>query len=159
MKQIAQILDGFDGMGRDDLIPILQAVQDVCGFLSDDAIVEVARFLELPAAKVYGVATFYDQFRFEPTGRFVVQVCQGTACHVKGGKRVLKSLERALGIHNGETTKDHRFTLETVPCSGICAGAPVVRVGTRFFTHVQPDDVMSILSACQGKENGEGLHA
>ena len=108
---IADIVSRHEGAKRDALIPILQEVQDEMGFLSKEAVIGVSRCLDLPASKIYGVATFYNQFRFEPLGQFHVQVCRGTACHVKGSAAVLDAIKRALKIDADETTRDGLFSL------------------------------------------------
>ncbi len=105
---------------------MLQKVQEELGYLSEEAISEVAIFLGLSKNEVYGVASFYAQFRFERQGEHTVRVCQGTACHVQGGQRVLETVERELGIQSGETSEDYKFSLERVACFGSCALAPVM---------------------------------
>lgn len=111
---------------RKNLIPILQKVQKESGYLPEEAISEIARFLRLSKNEVFGVASFYAQFRFERPGEHTIKICEGTACHVGGSARILEELERELGIQSGETTKDRKFTLERVACVGCCALAPVM---------------------------------
>jgi NADH-quinone oxidoreductase subunit E len=106
----------------------------------------VARHFGLPASKVYGVATFYNQFRFNPPGRHPIKVCLGTACHVRGGDIVLENFERKLGIAEGETTADREFSLERVACVGCCALAPVVLVGEKVEAYVTPSKVEGIVT-------------
>lgn len=113
------------------LIPILQFVQGEEGYLPPEAMEATARHLRLPTSKVYGVASFYAQFNFEPQGKHNVTVCRGTACHVRGSGPLLRDMETRLGIGPGETTKDLGFTLKTVACFGSCALAPVVVVNGR----------------------------
>jgi len=108
------------------LIPVLQYLQHEAGYLPPNAMSAAARYLGVSEAKVYGVASFYAQFHFEPKGRHIITVCRGTACHVRGSGALLNDLERKLGIRAGETTKDMEFSLETVACFGSCALAPVV---------------------------------
>jgi NADH-quinone oxidoreductase subunit E len=105
----------------------------------------VAKELKIPVAEVYGVATFYAQFRFNPTGRNVIRVCMGTACHVRGGLKVLKTLERELGIKAGETTGDGKYTLETVACIGACGLAPVISINNKVFGNLSSELVPGIL--------------
>lgn len=126
---------------RDGLIPLLQDVQDACGYLSREAVVRIGRHLKLPASKVYGVATFYNQFRFQPLGRYHVQVCRGTACHVRKSTHTLEALQRALGVKPGQTTRDGLFSLEVVACLGACGLAPVVAVNGEFHAGATPDVV------------------
>ena len=110
------------------LIPILQEVQKKFGYLPRDVMEDIAEYLELPVSKIYGVATFYAQFRFEPLGDHMIRVCHGTACHVKGADKIGEAVENKLGIETGETTEDGQFTLERVACLGCCSLAPVMMV-------------------------------
>jgi NADH-quinone oxidoreductase subunit E len=153
---VVDILERFPGAHRDSLIPILQAVQEQEGFLSQESVLAIGRHLDLPASKVYGVATFYNQFRFTPIGRFHVQVCRGTACHVKGSANVLDAVERDLGVKAGGTTRDGLFSLEVVACIGACGLAPVIAVGGDFHAGVAPRDVPGIFASYRerAKEGG-----
>jgi NADH-quinone oxidoreductase subunit E len=152
---ITAILEKHPDAGRDALIPILQEIQDAHGYLSREAICEVGRRLNLPASKIYGVATFYNQFRFHPAGQFHVQVCRGTACHVKGSAKVLDALQRALEIDPGETTRDGLFSLEVVACVGACGLAPVISVNGEFHAGVAADDVKTILDSYRSGKDGQ----
>ena len=116
-----------------DLVPILQRAQDVLGYLSPDTVRRVARWLKLSESDVFGVATFYAQFRFSPPGRHRLRVCLGTACHVKGGVQMLETLERRLQVGAGETTPDGEYDLERVVCLGCCALAPVVTMDDAIY--------------------------
>jgi len=142
---IESILAAAPHAGRDALIPILQAVQEVTGFLSREAVVRIGRHLDLPASKIYGVATFYNQFRFQAPGRYHIQVCRGTACHVKGSAAVLEALQRVLQIEPDQTTRDGLFSLEVVACIGACGLAPVISVNGEFHAKVSGEDVKGIL--------------
>lgn len=115
------------------LISLLQDVQEEFGFLEEDALSTVADALNLPLSQLYGVASFYSQFYFEPRGKHVIRVCTGTACHIRGAPTIQAKLEEELGIRAGETTEDLTFTLETVNCVGCCALAPVVTVNDRVL--------------------------
>lgn len=126
-EQLPDVFQAYSSE-RKNLIPILQKAQGEAGYLSEEAISEIARFLRLSQNEVYGVASFYAQFRFERPGEHTIKICEGTACHVGGSARILEELERELGIHSGETTKDCKFTLERVACVGCCALAPVMVV-------------------------------
>ncbi len=117
---------------REGLIPLLQDVQEAHGYLSRDAVVRIGQHLRLPASKVYGVATFYNQFRFQPLGRYHIQVCRGTACHVKSSLQTLTAIQRALQIKPGQTTRDGVFSLEVVACLGACGLAPLMAVNGEF---------------------------
>jgi NADH-quinone oxidoreductase subunit E len=126
------IVRGFLG-APSDLVPVLQRTQEVLGYLSPGSIARIARWLKLSENEVYGVATFYAQFRFTPPGRHRLRVCLGTACHVKGGVQMLETLERRLEVHPGETTPDGEYGLERVACLGCCALAPVVTVDDSIY--------------------------
>lgn len=144
-----EILARFPSAGRDALIPMLQAVQEAQGYLSQTAVVGISRRLGIPASKVYGVATFYNQFRFRAKGRYHITVCRGTACHVKGSLSVLESVKRALGIEAGQTSRDGLFSLEVVACLGACGLAPLVCVNGEFFGGATPDGVQKIVQRCR----------
>ncbi len=118
---------------RDSLIPILQDVQDAMDYLSPEALEAVARYLDLSENDVYGVATFYTQFRFHPPGKHRLKVCLGTACHVRGSGLILEGVSRRLGIVPGETTEDGNLSLERVACFGSCALAPVVVLDDKVY--------------------------
>lgn len=152
---LGDILAAWPNTGRDSLIPILQKVQDSQGYLSKGAVLEIARYLQLPASKIYGVATFYNQFRFEPLGKYHIQICRGTACHVKGSAAVQERLKRELKVDAGQTTRDGNFSLEVVACIGACGLAPVISINGEFHAKVEPDDVPAILDSYREQENGD----
>ncbi|HEY3447213.1 MAG TPA: NADH-quinone oxidoreductase subunit NuoE [Myxococcales bacterium] len=149
--KLASVFANFPDAKREYLIPLLQAVQESEGFLSRESIVAIAQHLKLPASKVYGVATFYNQFRFQAQGRFHVQVCRGTACHVKGSANVQNALQRALKVQAGQTTRDGLFSLEVVACIGACGLAPVITVAGEFHAGVAPEKVTGILNPYRRK--------
>lgn len=156
---IQEILSRYPQSGRDSLIPILQEVQEKNGYLSRQNMVDIGRHLRLPVSKIYGVATFYNQFRFDPVGRFHVQVCRGTACHVKGSLAVLDALKTSLKIDPGQTSRDGLFSLEVVACIGACGLAPVICVNGEFHAAVTPDKCRSLVEqyrqkAAQATNNG-----
>ncbi|MCX5684283.1 MAG: NADH-quinone oxidoreductase subunit NuoE [Planctomycetota bacterium] len=150
-SNIDLILQKHVGARRDSLIPILQEVQEAYGFLSRDSILRIGQHLGLPASKVYGVATFYNQFRFKAPGKFHVQVCRGTACHVKGSARLLDATAKVLGVKPGDTTRDGLYSLEVVACLGACGLAPVLAVNGEFHASVSPDSVKRIMDSYRGK--------
>jgi len=150
-KTIEDILARHPGAKRDALIPILQEVQEAWGYISRQAVLAVGEHLNLPASKIYGVATFYNQFRFQAPGRFTIQVCRGTACHVKGSAAVLEAIVRNLEVQPGQTTKDGLFSLEVVACIGACGLAPVIAIDGEFHAKVTPDGVPAILEQYRGK--------
>lgn len=132
------------------LIPLLQQIQQEFGYIPPEAIGPIARSLSLFPAQVQAVITFYSQLYTEPRGKNVVRVCRGTACHVRGGKTILKLVKRHLGIEEGETTADLEYTLETVACIGVCALAPNVVVNKTTYGHVNPQKVTHLF--------GDGRH-
>ena len=142
---IESIVEKYQGSKRDALIPLLQEVQRELGFLSREAVLRISSQLKIPASKIYGVATFYNQFRFRAPGRYHIQVCRGTACHVKGSKGVLDALEKELKVEAGETTRDGLFSIEVVACIGACGLAPVIAIDGEFHAAVLPDAVGEIL--------------
>ena len=143
--QLLPILTPYHGQ-RGATIPVLQKVQEELGYLPEEAISEIANFLGLTKNEVYGVASFYAQFRFERQGEHVVKVCQGTACHVRGGRRILDIVENELGIHPGETTEDYRFSLERVACFGACALAPVMVIDKTVYGQMTAVKARQILA-------------
>jgi len=141
---IASILSAFTGQ-KSELIPILQRVQREFGYLPEYTMSQIARFTRVPECSVYGVATFYAQFKFVPVGRNIIKVCRGTACYVKGSPQVLEEMEKQLGIKDGETTPDMEYTLETIACFGSCALAPVVVVNDRVYGRMTPEKARQLL--------------
>ena len=128
----------FKRFSRDvgSVIPILQKVQDEFGYITPPAVEEIARFLRMTRSEIYGVASFYSQFRFTPPGRHSISVCLGTACHVRGGEILLETLERELEVKPGQSTTDGRFDLERVACLGCCALSPVIKVDDDVYSNV-----------------------
>jgi len=126
-ERLSPVLEPYRGQ-KESLIPVLQKVQEELGYLPEEAVSEIAHFLRLSRSRVYGVASFYAQFRFERQGEHTIRVCQGTACHVRGGRRILEAVVQQVGIQPGETTEDYKFSLERVACFGSCALAPVMVV-------------------------------
>jgi len=149
---VTEILELHSNSGRDSLIPILQKIQDHEGFLSESSVIEVGKKLDIPASKIYGVATFYNQFRFEPKGKYHVQVCRGTACHVLGSATVLEKIEKTLKVKAGQTTRDAMFSIEVVACIGACGLAPVIAVNGEFHAKVTEDSLGEIIENYRTKE-------
>jgi len=144
--QLDETLSRYRG-GSGDLIPILQEAQERFGYLPEEVMQRIAKFLRLPESTVYGVSTFYAQFAFTPTGRRRVSVCRGTACHVRGGARILREVERRLGIKPRETTDDFEYSLETVACIGACALAPTMRIGNETYGQMTTKKVVEVFGA------------
>ena len=143
----SEIINKYGEAGRDSLIPILQEIQDNEGWLSEKSLTEVGEHLELPVSKIYGVATFYNQFRFQPKGKYHIQICRGTACHVLGSSNVQSELEKILKIKTDETTKDGMFSLEVVACIGACGLAPVISINGKFYAKVTAESVKEIIES------------
>lgn len=140
---------------RNSLIPILQTGQKTFCYLPREFMEEVASFLNIPEAEVYGVASFYDQFRFHPPGKHSIKVCMGTACHIKSSGIILEFWERRLYIKVNETTPDQEFSLERVACVGCCALAPVTVVDGKVYGHMAPTKVDGILLSFQLAKEGK----
>jgi len=144
-KQLDDILSNYMG-DSSDLIPILQATQERFGYLPEEIMVGIAKFLKLPPSAVYGVSTFYAQFKLTPTGKRTVKVCRGTACHVRGADRVLQEIEKKLNLKPGETTEDLEYSLETVACIGACALAPTIVINEDVHGKMTTKKVQGIFS-------------
>jgi NADH-quinone oxidoreductase subunit E len=130
---------------RRHLISLLQQVQRKFGYISKEAMLTIADFLEIPESTVYGIATFYNQFRFTPLGKYPVKVCMGTACHLAGGRLVLEAMARELDIQVGGITPDQEFSLDRVACIGCCALAPVVVINDEVYPRMTPPKVEEVL--------------
>jgi NADH-quinone oxidoreductase subunit E len=152
IQETRQVLSGFSRK-RASLIPILQRVQGRLGYLPREAMTEIAGYLKIPAIDVYGVVTFYNQFRLNPPGRHSIRVCLGTACHMKGGYITLDAWKRRLKINPRETTPDREFDLDTLACVGCCTMAPVTVVDNKPVAQVEPTKVDGILLAFE-RERG-----
>ncbi len=159
-KKVASLLQTVDSVGdllaryrgqQGALIPLLQQVQERYGYLPGSAIEEIARFMKLSPSEVFGVLTFYAQFRLTPPGETTVKVCQGTACHVRGAKRILEEVETVLGIQAGGTTEDRKYSLEKIACFGACSLAPVVVVGSSVYGRLTPQKVKRLLQSQESK--------
>ena len=144
LTRIEEVLSKYQGQ-EGAMIPILQEAQEVCGYLSEELLAAIGKRLRIPLSRIYGVVTFYAQFYTTPRGRYTVRVCRGTACHVRGGKNVLKAVQRHLGIGEGETTADFKFTFETVACLGACALSPVLLVNKNYYGKLTPAKVEQVL--------------
>ena len=137
---------------RKSLIPILQKVQSDHGYLPRDIMEGIGDYLEIPPSKVYSVATFYAQFRFEPLGEHLVKICHGTACHVKGADIVTDTVGSELGVGMGETTDDGQFTVERVACLGCCSLAPAMMIDDTVYGNLTRDKIKKVLSEYRGEE-------
>ena len=142
-KDLQVIFSEFQG-SQSEIIPILQKVQNALGYISESAMRDISRFTHVPESEIYGVATFYAQFRFFPRGKIHSMVCQGTACHVNGGPRILEEVETILGIKAGETTEDLEHSLETVACIGACSLAPALMINGTVEAKLNANKVREI---------------
>lgn len=141
LEEVFAKYEGTDGA----LIPVLQAAQDIYGYLPEEVMEKISKRLNLPLSKVYGVATFYAQFHLKPRGKYIIRVCQGTACHVRGSNKVLEELKKLLNIEDGETTEDLRFTLESVACLGACVLAPAIMINDDTYGKLTSESLAEIL--------------
>ena len=140
---LRDIFSQYEGK-REELIPLLQSVQEKFGFLPHESMGEIAKFIGVPGSSVFAVATFYAQFRFTPRGKKHIMVCRGTACHVNGAPRVLEEIEDQLGIHEGETSEDLEYSLETVACIGACSLAPCLMINKEVEAKITKKKVASL---------------
>jgi NADH-quinone oxidoreductase subunit E len=146
--KLAEIFSRYKGT-KDELIPVMEAAQDEFGYLPPEVMLRIAGFLKVPESKVYGVATFYALFRIKPSGKKIVRVCRGTACHVRGGSKILQEVEKCLGVKAGETTGDMEYSLETISCFGSCALSPVVVINKTVYGRMTPAKVAGILGQAE----------
>jgi NADH-quinone oxidoreductase subunit E len=142
--RLQTVLARFKGT-KDELIPVMEAAQEEFGYLSNDVMLAISRFSKIPEGQVFGVATFYALFRLKPGGKKTIRVCRGTACHVRGGARILQEVENRLGIKAGQTTPDMEYSLETISCFGSCALAPVMVIDKTVYGRVTIAKVEQIL--------------
>lgn len=152
-NQLSSIIEKHKGE-QWGLIPLLQEIQEAIGYIPPKSIEKISDAVNLFPAQVQGVITFYAGFTLKPKGKYVVRVCRGTACHVKGGRSILRLMKKELGLEEDETSPDYRFTLETVACLGACFLAPAMMVNRTYFGKLSPPKVTTIL-AQYGKEKGE----
>ena len=142
--QLMELLDHYRGY-EGGLIPVLQGAQDIYGYLPAEALEKISEELSIPFSEVFGVVTFYAQFHLKPRGRNIIRVCLGTACHVLGGSKIFQSLKDILGVDNGGTTEDLRYTLESVACIGACGLAPCIMINDDTHGRLVPGDMKKIL--------------
>ncbi len=146
LSQVDSIIEPY--LGRKEMvIPILQKVQEHFGYLPRPAMEHVSRRMRIPLSRLYGVTTFYAQFKLKPRGRNIIRVCKGTACHIQGSPKISERIEEILDVESGDTTEDLRFTLEEVACIGCCALAPVIMINDDPHGRLTPDKVKDILES------------
>jgi NADH-quinone oxidoreductase subunit E len=141
VDEIAGRYAGTEG----SLIPILQEVQDRVGYLPTEVMQRIATRAGVPASRVYGVVTFYSQFRLEPVGRYIIKVCHGTACHVQGAGAITEAICDELGVEEGGTTEEGKFTVDSVACLGCCSLAPVIMIEERTYGRLTPEEARRIV--------------
>lgn len=146
-----EIISRYKSGSREALLPLLQDIQDIFGHLNEEAVLKVGKHINLPATKVYGIATFYDQFRFTPKGKNHIKVCRGTSCHMHGSLNILSEVERILNVKEGQTTRDGRFSLELVSCMGACSAAPVLNINGEFHIALTVQDIASLIDTYRDK--------
>jgi len=144
-EKVTAIVNKYNG-DRGQLVSILQDIQTEYYYLPEEALIQVSDTMGIPASRVYDVATFFKAFSLEPRGKHLINVCLGTACHVRGGSRVLETVERCLSVKREETTKDRKFTLETVNCMGCCAVGPAVKIDGDYYGNMSTDKVDGVLA-------------
>jgi len=149
-----EILKRFPQIKRNALIPLLQAVQDEFGYISEEAIARIGSHLSLPTSKVYGLATFYNQFSFSPRGLYHISLCNGTACHMAGSGELYTELSKLLEISDGETTRDGLFSLEVQSCIGACGQSPVIAINDSYYSGIGVKEVREIIK--QYREDASG---
>jgi NADH:ubiquinone oxidoreductase subunit E len=130
---------------REELIPLLQAIQEDMGYLSEEAIVKVGAFLGWSTTKIYGLATFYDRFRFFPSGKIQIRVCHGTSCFLNGSQTIINKIKEETGISAGQTTRDGNFSYEIVSCMGGCHNGPLINVNGDYHTHIKAEQLPELL--------------
>ena len=144
LKVVDRVAARHEG-ARGGLIPVLQEVQNEVGYLPTEVMARISERVGVPSSRVFGVASFYSQFRLEPVGRHIIRVCQGTACHVQGALAITEAILDELDVREGETTADGKFTVEPVACLGCCSLAPVIMIGEDTFGRLTPDEARKIV--------------
>jgi NADH:ubiquinone oxidoreductase subunit E len=139
------ILKKYKQGKREDLIPLLQEIQNDLGYLSEEAIVKTGSFLGLSTTKIYGLATFYDKFRFIPSGKIQIMICNGTSCFMNGSQSIINKIKEETGILQGQTTRDGNFSYEIVSCMGGCCNGPVISVNGQYNTHIKAEQIPELI--------------
>jgi NADH:ubiquinone oxidoreductase subunit E len=139
------ILKKYKPGKREELIPLLQEIQEDQGYLSEEAIIKTGKFLGLSTTKIYGLATFYDKFRFIPSGKIKIRICHGTSCFLNGSQTIINKIKEETGIMPGQTTRDGNFSFEIVSCMGGCNNGPVINVNGEFYTHIKAEQLPEMM--------------
>ena len=143
--EVSEILKNYKQGKREDLIPILQAIQEILGYLPEEAIVSVGSFLGLSTTKIYGMATFYDRFRFIPSGKIQIRICHGTSCFLNGSQSIINTIREETGVEPGQTTRDGNFSYEIVSCMGGCHNGPLINVNGDYHVHVKAEQLPELI--------------
>ncbi len=146
------IIKNFPGNNKEQLIPLLQEVQDHWGYLPEELIVMIGKHLNIPTSKIFGLATFYDQFKFINKGNYHIQICMGTACYITERLSILEIIEKELNIKAGQTTKDGIFSIEVVECLGACHLSPVIMINEKYYSSLTTESIPEIINSI--RENG-----
>jgi NADH:ubiquinone oxidoreductase subunit E len=139
------ILKKYKQGKREDLIPLLQEIQDHLGYLSEEAIVKTGSFLGLSTTKIFGLATFYDRFRFIPSGKIQIKICHGTSCFLNGSQAIINKITEETGVMSGQTTRDGNFSYEIVSCMGGCCNGPLINVNGQYYTHIKAEQLPELI--------------
>ena len=139
------ILKKYKQGKREDLIPLLQEIQDHLGYLSEEAIVKTGSFLGLSTTKIFGLATFYDRFRFIPSGKIQIRICHGTSCFLNGSQAIINKIREETGVMPGQTSRDGNFSYEIVSCMGGCCNGPVINVNGQYHTHIKAEQLPELI--------------
>jgi NADH-quinone oxidoreductase subunit E len=139
------ILKKYKQGKREDLIPLLQEIQDHLGYLSEEAIVKTGSFLGLSTTKIFGLATFYDRFRFIPSGKIQIRICHGTSCFLNGSQAIINKIREETGVMPGQTSRDGNFSYEIVSCMGGCCNGPVINVNGQYYTHIKAEKLPELI--------------
>jgi NADH-quinone oxidoreductase subunit E len=139
------ILKKYKQGKREDLIPLLQEIQNDLDYLSEEAIVKTGSFLGLSTTKIYGLATFYDKFRFIPSGKIQIMICNGTSCFLNGSQSIINKIKEETGVLQGQTTRDGNFSYEIVSCMGGCCNGPVISVNGQYYTHIKAEQIPELI--------------
>jgi len=146
MEKADKILEKVSDLTRDNLIPVLQDIQDQLGYLPEEAVIKLSSQLDIPAGKIYGLASFYGQFRFTPRGKYHIRVCDGTTCHMQDSGSLVTQITKIISISDGETTRDGLFSLEVQSCAGGCGQAPVIEINGRYYEKVDKEKIREIIN-------------
>jgi NADH-quinone oxidoreductase E subunit len=146
-----KIFEKFPVKKPESLIPLLQEVQQEQGFLTDEIIEKVSVYLGIPSSRIYGLASFYDQFRFRPRGQYHIRICRGTTCYLCSSSSYLKEIEKILKVKAGSLSRDKKFSLETVNCMGGCSQAPVIKINDTYYNNISPAEFAAVIRALKEK--------